>query len=83
MIALGQQLEDMVGTDAGKFVEKYMQEKEERAKKDLAVKNFTDISEVKILQERLKVYSELRGEIADRIRRGKEAQQKLEAGKRE
>lgn len=83
MIALGQQLEDMVGTDAWKFVDKYMHQKEERIKRDLTTKTFTDICEVRALQEKLKAYSEIRGEIADRIRRGKEAKQKLEAGKRE
>ena len=79
MITLCQQLEDMVNSDAWKHVEEYMKLKEERAKKDLTAKDFTDICEVKLLQERLKVYSEIRGEIADRIRRGKEAKQKLEA----
>ena len=43
MIALGQQLEDMVGTDAWKFVEKYMQEKEERIKRTLQLKTFTEL----------------------------------------
>lgn len=78
-IELGMQLEDMIHSDAWAHVEEWIRYKEERAKKDLATKNFIDISEVKVLQERLKAFSELRGEITDRIRRGKEAKQKLEA----
>lgn len=77
-IEIGQALEEMLETDGWKYIENWIQQQETKAASDLQTKAFTDMSEVKTLQVKLKTYKELRGEISHRIQKGREARQKQE-----
>jgi hypothetical protein len=78
VIEIGQALEEMLETDGWKYIETWVQQQENKAASDLKTKEFTDLSEVKALQVKLKTYKELRGEINHRIQKGREARQKQE-----
>ncbi len=78
-IQLAADLEDMLESNGWKHVAEWMQKKTDQAKANLEGKSFTGLSEVKEQQARLAAYKELRAEIADCIRRGKEARKKEEA----
>jgi len=78
-IELGEALDTLRNSEGWKYVSDFLSQKEDRAVKDLTTKKFNELSDVKALQERIKAYTELNGEIEDKIRRGKEAREKLEA----
>ena len=78
-IELGEALDTLRNSEGWKYVSDFLSQKEDRAVKDLTTKKFNELSDVKALQERIKADTELNGEIEDKIRRGKEAREKLEA----
>lgn len=78
-ISTGMALEELRNSKGWKYVSDFLSRKEQRIVTDLSTKKFDDLGEVKVLQERIKAYAELTGEIEDKIRRGKEARKKLEA----
>lgn len=78
VIEIGQALEEMLETDGWKYIENWIQQQETKAVSELKTKDFTDLSEVKVWQAKLKTYKELRGEISHRIQKGREARQKQE-----
>jgi hypothetical protein len=77
-IELGMAMAELTESPAWKHLDTWMKGKEEQAKKDLASKTFTELCEVKLLQERLRIYSELRGEIQYRINQGRKESKNLE-----
>ncbi|HWR54908.1 MAG TPA: hypothetical protein VN462_00250, partial [Negativicutes bacterium] len=60
----------MQQSDGWKHMSGWLDQKEQQALTELKSKNFSDLAEVKVLQARLTLIKELRGEIVFRISPG-------------